>query len=99
MDITGFYHTSAWQPHWKEVITEQLLLLDGRNKTGASLLNATSTLHIVIADQNPQNYSIIKTHMESLPLHYANKIQYMFNQTIGRMAFKSASKEERKVLR
>lgn len=28
--IQGFYHTSKWRTFWKEVISEQLLLLDGR---------------------------------------------------------------------
>ena len=22
--VRGFYHTSAWQSHWKDVVTEQL---------------------------------------------------------------------------
>jgi hypothetical protein len=30
--IHGFYHTSTWQEYWKEVISEQLYLLDGRRK-------------------------------------------------------------------
>lgn len=30
--IAGFYHTSAYQSHWKEVLTEQLSLLDGKRK-------------------------------------------------------------------
>eukprot|EP00667_Euglena_gracilis_P017150 EG_transcript_18020 len=25
-----FYHTSTWQPYWPEVVTEQVLLMDGR---------------------------------------------------------------------
>lgn len=28
--IQGFYHTSKWRQYWKEVISEQLYLLDGR---------------------------------------------------------------------
>ena len=28
--LAGFYHTSAWMPHWKEIVEEQLLLMDGR---------------------------------------------------------------------
>lgn len=29
-NIQGFYHTSRWRKYWKEVISEQLYLLDGR---------------------------------------------------------------------
>lgn len=35
--IKGFYHTSAWQTFWKEVISEQLLLLDGKRKIPISM--------------------------------------------------------------
>ncbi len=31
-ELYGFYHTSTWQPYWKEVLTEQLQLLDGRRR-------------------------------------------------------------------
>lgn len=40
--IRGFYHTSAWQRYWKEVISEQLLLLDGKRKIPESM-DASST--------------------------------------------------------
>ena len=30
--IHGFYHTSTWQEYWKEVVSEQLYILDGRRK-------------------------------------------------------------------
>eukprot|EP01038_Epipyxis_sp_PR26KG_P006834 gene6834-9356_t len=35
--IRGFYHTSSWRNHWKEVITEQLRLLDGDRKVPISI--------------------------------------------------------------
>ena len=28
--LAGFYHTSAWMPHWQEIVEEQLLIMDGR---------------------------------------------------------------------
>lgn len=30
ISLTGFYHTSAWRNYWEYVISEQLLLLDGK---------------------------------------------------------------------
>lgn len=30
ISVEVFYHVSSWQPYWKEVVTEQLHLLDGR---------------------------------------------------------------------
>lgn len=30
--IKGFYHASTWQPQWKDVIGEQLKLVDGRRR-------------------------------------------------------------------
>ena len=30
ISLTGFYHTSAWRTYWEYVISEQLLILDGR---------------------------------------------------------------------
>lgn len=31
-EIQGFYHTSTWRGFWKDVVSEQLYLLDGRRK-------------------------------------------------------------------
>lgn len=30
--LKGFYHTSTWQPHWKDVVEEQLLIMDGKRQ-------------------------------------------------------------------
>lgn len=29
VQIDGFYHVSSWQPHWRHVISEQMLILEG----------------------------------------------------------------------
>eukprot|EP00667_Euglena_gracilis_P008735 EG_transcript_8856 len=42
VEIRGFYHTSTWRPHWREVIEEQLLLLDGRRPVTEDFANRTS---------------------------------------------------------
>lgn len=30
--ISGFYHLSDWQPYWREVVEEQIMLLQGRHR-------------------------------------------------------------------
>eukprot|EP00607_Mallomonas_marina_P005217 CAMPEP_0182434164 /NCGR_PEP_ID=MMETSP1167-20130531/68131_1 /TAXON_ID=2988 /ORGANISM="Mallomonas Sp, Strain CCMP3275" /LENGTH=80 /DNA_ID=CAMNT_0024623721 /DNA_START=17 /DNA_END=256 /DNA_ORIENTATION=+ len=41
--VKGFYHTSTWQTHWSDVITEQLRIMDGvRYKNKDSLNSMTS---------------------------------------------------------
>lgn len=42
-EIQGFYHTSKWRSGWKDVITEQLALLDGKRKVPENFLNKNTT--------------------------------------------------------
>lgn len=42
-EIQGFYHTSKWRSGWKDVITEQLALLDGKRKVPKNFLDKNTT--------------------------------------------------------
>ena len=39
ISLRGFYHTSSWQTHWRDVIEEQLMTMDGRRP--ANFLNGS----------------------------------------------------------
>lgn len=41
ISLKGFYHTSSWAPYWKDVLIEQLHLMDGKRipKKWSTLLN------------------------------------------------------------
>jgi hypothetical protein len=97
-DIRGFYHTSAWQTHWKDVVTEQLQMLDGTNQSTPSLLRLVDQLYTVIASSN-NNYKDMHDHIDSLNLKHRKRLTIVYNATIDRTAFREAKKEEQDKLR
>lgn len=108
--VTGFYHTSTWQQHWKSVITEQLRIMDGnrfRNKdnldkmssrTWASLLSVVNEMNLIVAGSN-ENFEDVKRHVKSLNLRNEDRIKFANYHTMERSRYRHANQEERKVLR
>ena len=80
------------------MVAEQLAILDGKNGTAASLLRFTSNLNIIVAD-NDKNFSPMVDHIQSLNLKHAKKLNFQFNTTISRTAYREANEEQKKVLR
>ena len=63
--LKGFYHTSCWKPYWRDVLREQLLLLDGmRSKNKVSLIH----IHIKLINRHKSTFfmpSIINLYISS----------------------------------
>ena len=55
-ELYGFFHTSTWQPFWREVLTEQLLLLDGRRSFPTKENLAKNLTHYVLYEQDNKKY-------------------------------------------
>lgn len=102
--LRGFYHVSRWQKYWKEVVEEQLLILDGQrpdlpatSKTFPSLLKSSDLLYLNIAvTEDPAiETAALKSLIQALPLHYSDKIQLHFNLTFVRGTYDNSSETER----
>lgn len=101
--ITGFYHTSIWRKKWKDVIKEQLLLLDGKRKFGlhwdskvwTSLLNASDSLRMNVVGSLESDFSQVKALVNSLSLKYRDKVYMHFNVTVPREKFKNLKQNEK----
>jgi hypothetical protein len=93
-EIRGFYHTSAWQGHWRDIVTEQLQMIDGHNFSSPSLLKAVDQLQVVIADSN-KDFATMENHIKSLNLRFRKKIKFLHNATVERAAFKEANQTEK----
>lgn len=97
-EIRGFYHTSAWQKHWREVVTEQLRMIDGYNQSTPSLLRLADSLHVTIADSNG-DFMTMQSHILSLDLRFRKRIRFVHNATIPRATYREANEAKKAALR
>ena len=66
--MRGFYHTSDSGKFWKEVISEQLMLMDGRRFSIPDMAGFYSRNHSDIVKWDPQSYSSLLSEVDSLHL-------------------------------
>jgi hypothetical protein len=96
--LRGFYHTSAWKAHWREVITEQLRIIDGYNSSTPSLLSFMDKLHVTVADID-NDFHYIENHIHSLNLTSISKVNLVRNNTVFRNTYKLSKPKQREQLR
>ncbi|KAJ1432316.1 hypothetical protein B484DRAFT_447863 [Ochromonadaceae sp. CCMP2298] len=109
-EVQGFYHTSNIRRYWREIITEQLALLDGKRKVPADYLQAntsyqwdsrrwTSLLHE--SDGLYLNVAGTEKEMQDMvalvdeqQLQSRAKITFNFNHTMLRRTYEQSKPEE-----
>lgn len=69
ISLAGFYHTSAWKEYWKEVIEEQLLLMDGRRPVNFG--NPQSKYPL--SSQSVTKAFARNLHQKSGPIYWTNR--------------------------
>jgi hypothetical protein len=98
ISVDVFYHASAFQEHWQEVILEQLNLLDGEYTTqNSSKLDNSKRVHKsrspasvmaisrtlnMIINENPDKAALVRNLVEGTNLTYKNRIIYIQNNPV-----------------
>lgn len=106
-NIVGFYHVARDGSRWKEVIEEQLRLLDSgspsgtppsliasRRKDSASLLRWTDQLFLNVAGRTIDDKVAVQQLVDESKLKYRHKITINFNRTLGRDEYQLATPQK-----
>ena len=109
--VDVFYHTSATQEFWKEVIMEQLDLLDGwqhvlkqnaptiqferSRKRSHGNIMALASNLHVFLHDNPQKVAEIKSAILAADISYKDRILFSEQNTVGRFAYMEVKEEDK----
>jgi hypothetical protein len=99
-----------WQPFWRDVVEEQLLIVDGNrhfgnmstantamrtsHKTWPSLLKESEFLYMNVAGKDRGDFDQMSAVVKSLGLKHGDRIRLNFNKTIDRNEFEQSPLEK-----
>eukprot|EP01038_Epipyxis_sp_PR26KG_P012314 gene12314-16517_t len=103
ISIRGFYHVSNWRKFWKNVITEQMMIMDGKRKNpgsesvgfdwsdndGVSLLNVVDELFVnqAVLGFEGRTPEEVESFIHSLHIRSKDKIKMHHTITLRRQGF------------
>lgn len=112
--IKAFYHVSGWQPYWKDVVSQQLKILDGQEPFDVtngsnillppikySILNIADELHITAAgldDHYDQDFQDIEECVLNQSISNMQKISIHRSRTMQRGSFDNANESHKHTL-
>ena len=92
--VRGFYHVSTWKPYWRDVVREQLAILDQR------LLQVVPVLVNVVGVGSAKEGDLaqVQAVVAALPLRSRGMLAWGSNETVPRYAFKKQPPEAREAM-
>ena len=113
ISVDVFYHVSSWQPFWKEVVTEQLHMLDGhqlvRGRKGAlwTYTSKKTTPNVgsiarkitILFHGNEEEVRMMKDAVKTCKVDFLHKVSFLQSAAFQRTLFRDSKPDDRPAIR